>query len=92
MCWLLEPFERLLDVPVGRQLLLQKDLGLLRVLRWMSWIQEVIMDGTKCLQVGTVSHSCSLSVVVGVWMLGPYVGLGTEVSKCRCLHPSPQVI
>lgn len=92
MCWLLEPFEHLLDVLVGCQLLLQKDLGLLWVLRWMSQIQEVILEGTRCLLVGTVSHSCSLSVVVGVWMLGPCVGLGIKITKCRCLHPSPQVI
>lgn len=92
MCWFLELFEHFLDVTVGHQLLLQKGLGLLQVLRWMSQIQAVIVDGTRCLQVGTASRSCSLSVGVGVWMLGPCIGLGIETPKCRCLHPSPQVV
>lgn len=82
MCWFLELFEHFLDVTVGHQLHLQKGLGLLQVLRWMSRIQEVIVGGTRCLQVGTASHSCSLSVAVGVWMLGLCVGLGIQTPKC----------
>lgn len=29
---------------------------------------------------------------MGVWMLGPCIGLGIETPKCRCLRPSPQVV
>lgn len=53
----------------------------------MSEIRRGVLNSTRCWCLGPESHSCPLSVAVGVWTIVSHVDFDMQTSICRCLHP-----